>query len=181
MSFLSEFENFPEERELVGSLLMAYGEIEFALLICVDDVIGPNLDTTIRVLFRVQGEGARIAVSDAILRPAYEKVKLEGLWSCAFGAIKHCKNIRNQYAHCHWILLGDQLYFLNLDQNARESPQGELQPTYLQSDKALLEAQRAYFEYALGTTYFLRYEYEKRVGRHPHLRSPKINSSTASL
>jgi len=88
---LAEFEEFPLEREIVGSLLMAYGEIEFALAGCLDEILGPDMNTTARIWFRVNGEGARIAVADAILRPAVKKVQLDGQWANAHGAVSHAR------------------------------------------------------------------------------------------
>jgi len=161
---LVEFEKFPDERELIGSLLIAYGEIEFALLACIDSVLWQNLETTTRVLFRVQGEGARINVADAILRPEYQKVNLEGIWGNALGAIRLCKTIRNQYAHCHWVLIDEALHFLSFDEAAQQV-EGNIDVRYRQVDVSLLQDQMAYFEYGIATIYFLVFEYEKRVGR----------------
>src|ERR1700724_287307 len=101
-NMLYEFTNFPREREIVGQLLIAYGEIEYALLGCLRNVLDDDIHTATRILFRVQGESARIEVSDAIMRQAFMKVGLGAKWGNAIGAARICKNIRNQYAHCHW-------------------------------------------------------------------------------
>jgi hypothetical protein len=72
-----EFDKFPKEHSVIGDMLLAYGEIEFVLLSLVSQVLDDDVSTGTRVLFRVGGEGARMEVADAILRPAYRKADLE--------------------------------------------------------------------------------------------------------
>ncbi len=67
---LLEFDSFPEEKAIVGEMLMAYGEIEFALVRLIGTFFQEDNDTAARILFRVKGEGPRLDVADAILRPA---------------------------------------------------------------------------------------------------------------
>jgi hypothetical protein len=73
-NMLYEFADFPRELEIVGQLLIAYGEIEYALLGCLRKVLDDDIHTATRILFRVKGESARIEVSDAIMRPAFIKL-----------------------------------------------------------------------------------------------------------
>ena len=163
---LFEFRNYPREREIVGKLLIAYGEIEFALLSCLRQVLDNDVDTATRILFRVKGEGARIEVADAIMRPAFMRRKLGGKWSGAIGAARKCKAIRNQYAHCHWQLLGEpgKLYFLNLDIDA-QAAEGPIKASHIPLLLSLLEKQETYFVYALDCLYYLEAEYKKLAGR----------------
>jgi hypothetical protein len=163
--FLTEFEKFPEEREIVGSLLIAYGEIEFALLGCLNAALDQDMDTSTRILFRVRGESARIGVADAILRPTFAKIGLSGQWGNAIGAVRHCKSIRNQFAHCHWWSDDKEahLRFLNLDA-ASDSPEGEVRVNLEPIDLVVLRGQKQYFEYALDWLYFLEDELGKKTG-----------------
>jgi hypothetical protein len=56
-------------KEGVGTILAAYGEIEFALLgILSDTVFDGEAADALRVLFRIPGEGARIDVCDGLVR-----------------------------------------------------------------------------------------------------------------
>jgi hypothetical protein len=166
MPILMEFADFPEERAIIGSLLMAYGEMEFALLGSLDEVIGPDMNTTMRILFRVNGESNRLSVADAILRPAFTKVNLDGKWGNVYGAIKYCKKVRNQYSHCHWNLTNGKLYFLDFDQDA-QSPQPTVELNYHGIELTLLKKQQDFFEYALEMAYFIFFEYRVRLGRLP--------------
>lgn len=162
---LVEFEKFPLERELLGKLLIAYGEIEFALVDCLRQVLNNDLSTSIRILFRVRGEGARMEVADALVRPAFAGIGLGGKWGNAIGAARTCKNIRNQYAHCHWRLLDDGvLRFMNLDVEA-ETPEGPIKAEAIPLKLDLLQRQDQYFEYTLDWLYYLAEEYKKQAGR----------------
>lgn len=161
---LYEFNDFPRERELVGKLLIAYGELEFAIMGCLRAVLDDDVNTATRILFRVRGEDARIKVADAIMRPAYQKLNLGPKWACAYGAARTCKNIRNQYAHCHWQVWDDKLHFMNLDTEV-QAAEGPLQVTMIPLSFQLLDDHVTYFEYALDWFYYLSSEYQKRVGR----------------
>jgi hypothetical protein len=162
---LIEFVDFPEHREILGTLLISYGEIEWALTCCVQQALDISPSDSTRILFRVKGEGARIDVADAIARPAFKKIGLEGQWGNAIGAVRHCKKIRNQYAHCHWRKFDDGvLRFLDLDQEAA-AVEGPLVVEAIPMKLGLLQRQRSYFIYALDWLYYLEQEYQKRVGR----------------
>jgi hypothetical protein len=163
-TLLFAFEEFPEERDAIGNMLLAYGEIEFALISCIGAVLDDDMDRALRILFRVRGEGARIEVSDAILRPAFAKVGLAPKWSHAVGAMRVCKNIRNQFAHCHWQMLGGQLKFMDLDTDA-QSPEGDIRLSFLPIDGPLVQRQLSFFEYTLDWLYYLQAEYQVKMGR----------------
>jgi hypothetical protein len=164
-NLLFEFADFPQEREILGTILIAYGEIEWALTVCLQQALNITASESTRILFRVKGESARIEVVDAIARPAFIKAQLGGQSGNAVGAARHCKKIRNQYAHCHWRKLDDGfLRFLNLDDEA-EAAEGPLFVEAIHLNLDLLKLQRSYFIYALDWLYYLEEEYKKRAGR----------------
>jgi hypothetical protein len=162
-AILSEFDDFTRERDLIGQMLLAYGEMEFVLLGMIGDALSIDHPTAARILFRVNGEYARIQVADAILRPVLAKFKLKDKWIAAYSATKHCKNLRNQYAHCHWQLWNGKLYFMDLDEEVRNAGDGDgdLEVSLRPIDFLLVDRQFAYFEYTLSCLYFLR----DRLGR----------------
>jgi hypothetical protein len=165
---LYEFFHLPREREIIGRLLIAYGEIEFAVMCCLSAALQSDHNHSCRVLFRVKGEGARIEVADALIRPAYSKIGLGPKWGNAYGAIRVCKNIRNQYAHCHWQVFMGALSFMNLDQMAADSTEGPVILDLVRLDLNLLERQSTYFQYALDWLFYLEAEYQTRALKSPN-------------
>jgi hypothetical protein len=158
---LNEFKGYEQERDLIGKMLIAYGELEFALLGCVRKASKRDMHTCVRILFRAKGESARLGIADAILRPVFAaRGNLEDKWITAYAAIRHCKNIRNQYAHCHWRIHKGKLCFIDLDEEAK-SHYGPMHVVYRPVDLALLERQFLYFGYAIDYLYFF---YEKLAG-----------------
>ena len=175
---LFEFENFPKEKELIGALLIAYGEIEFALFSLIASVLGDTQDNAVQIFFRIRGESARIEVSDALVRPSLINQGLGPKWSNAVGPLRLCKKIRNQYAHCHWILISDKLYFIDFDSSV-ESGSPDTKALMHTVDKALLQKQYEYFSYALDWLYYLAGEYEFRAGKKDGHSLPEPKSIAA--
>lgn len=163
-NLLLEFENHPKEREIISTLLIGYGELEFGLMGCLGAALNNDMDTSTRILFRVRGESPRIEVADAIIRPIFTKVGLGGKWGNAVGAARVCKNVRNQYAHCHWLLTDGILRFVNLDAEAGAAD-GPLNVEAIPLKIDLLGWQLDYFKYALDWLYYLHAEYNLRVGK----------------
>jgi hypothetical protein len=155
MRLLIELKGFDREQELIGRMIMAYGEFEFEVAHLMDYAVTLGKDAGPRILFRVNGEAARLDVADAILKPFFETMNLGGRWSNALGALRYCKNIRNQYAHCNWKAdPGKPLYFINADRDvdsADDTITLQLYPT----DLTLLQEQHVYFEYSLDLLFYL--------------------------
>lgn len=114
-------------------------------------------------MFTVRGEAARLAVADAILRPAFAKHGLKDKWITAYSAVRQCKNIRNQYAHCHWQLFDGKLFFIDLDEDSEAHD--NLDVLYRPIDLALLTRQNAYFEYAAAMLYYLSDQLQLKLGK----------------
>jgi hypothetical protein len=174
MRLLLQFDRNKEEQAIVGRLLMAYGEFEFEVARLVGYAICAH-DTAARILFRVNGEGARLDVADAIPRPFLSKLGLGGQWSNAIGALRYCKNVRNQYAHCNWI--ADEahhgLSFTNIDKDA-DSPDGILNVSLYPTNLKLLQKQHQYFEYTADWLMYLACQCRLRAGEAaPAVEVPK--------
>jgi hypothetical protein len=59
------FHKFQGEAAIIGRLLAGYAELEIDLLNCVS-VVRQDFDATLKAMFRVRGETARINVGDAL-------------------------------------------------------------------------------------------------------------------
>lgn len=162
-TLLIHLDQFPKERDLIARMILAYGELEFAMM----DILAAVLDDpamAVRTLFQLRSEANRLAVFEAIASPWFAKADLGEDFSEAVNAATHCKSYRNQYAHCHWIANNGLLWFCNLEETAKtKGPKCEVKnrPITL----AVIEKQMAYFEYADALLLFLDHEYRLKAGR----------------
>jgi hypothetical protein len=140
------FQRHPAEAAIIGRILAGYGELEFLLSMLLGSVVG-DLSTANRVLFRGRGEEARLLIADALVRPAMEKCSFQETWTRIFRAMFHCKRIRNQYAHCHWLDDGNNGLFFTQIEKAAKTRSGSITLKFLHVDTPLLESQEAYFHF----------------------------------
>jgi hypothetical protein len=160
LTFLSDH---PQETGLIGEILIAYGELENSVIDVVDAVLDEDVDTTLRTLFRLRSEGQRLDVADAIARKWMREQGLEPIYSEALGAMKRCKTIRNQYAHCTWYTESGHLFFINLEEAAKKTDG----PTMLKArriDEPLLRTQRGFFDYTEDLLIFVAESYRRKLG-----------------
>ena len=147
-SILIQLDEHPEERDLIGKIILAYGVLEVALLENVSAAIGDDIYTATRALYRLRSESNRLEVADALVRPKMEAQKLGTFWQDAYSAVKVCKGIRNTYAHSTWV--SDEngtLRFGDLDKSAK-SHSGNCKIQMIPLTKKVLEEQFAYFTHA---------------------------------
>lgn len=178
---LTEFDIHPKEKALIGEMLLAYGEIEFAIVAILGILFGLDYDRAAQVLFRVHGEGPRIAVADGLLLKALKQKGLGDLWNLAYGAVKHCKSIRNQYAHCHWFKREIEdpkspIMLMNVDQDA-SARVDDLQLNFVSVDLTLLQQQHQYFDYTLDLLRALDEQYRKASGLPPAIHDWSVPKS----
>lgn len=163
-TILPPFQECPEEAAIIGRLLAGYGELEFAFASCLATVIDDD-QRALRVLFRIRSETQRIEIADALMRPAFEAVGLTDEYAEFIGAMRTCKNIRNQYAHCHWI--SDEkagLWFGDLDAPAKTAT-GPVSIIFQCIALPELRLQEAYFAYAAAWAERLALRHEELAGR----------------
>ena len=119
LSIMPAFDQYEKEGRIIGRLLAGYGELEFELSNCVGSAI-QDPDIAIKVLFRARSESLRIDIADALAYSKFKDIGLENQYADSFGAIRFCRKIRNQFAHCHWYNdPKDGLFFFDL-QNASQ-------------------------------------------------------------
>jgi hypothetical protein len=155
--------DYPDERALIGEILIAYGELENSVVDLVDAVLDDN-ETALRALFRLRSEGQRLDVADAIVRKWITEQKLDGVYGQALGAVRRCKAIRNQYAHCTWFERHGALAFINLEDAAR-APEGPVTLTARRVDLALLRKQREFFDSTEDLLVYVAESYRRNMGR----------------
>jgi len=177
---------YPEEARLVGAILMGYGELEFELCLCVRSGM-LDADSAFRAMFRMRSESQRIDVAEALVAPAIAKHNLASQFANALGALRHCKSIRNQYAHCHWHWEENTgLRFCDMEAAAK-SPQGQPILKLVSTSVELLTMQVEFFEYCSDWLCHVHYELQLlsgRIGSHtfpaPKPRNrPKLHNEDA--
>jgi hypothetical protein len=95
------FHRHPEEATIVGRLLAAFGELEYmtaALAAKANGAFYPVLKS----LYRLRVTSSRIDAADALMRPEFAKLGIDGEYGQMIGALRFALRIRNQYAHCNW-------------------------------------------------------------------------------
>lgn len=173
---LPAFERFPNEASRIGRLLAGYGELEIELLHCVDTV-RDDFDAVMKAMFRARGEKQRIDVGDALGRQGYTTLGRGNEFAMLIGALHYCRQIRNNFAHCHWF--DDmRLGFVTLEETAKlNKPVNDFSgATKLHVDVPLLDSHLAYFEYAQQMMWFLRSDAMVQQGKEhssPYKKAPK--------
>jgi hypothetical protein len=120
---LHDFERFPEEAAIIGRIIAGYGELEYWWAKCLGRTLNDD-DSALRMVFR-QRDAKRIETADALMRPAYQKAGLGDKYNEMLGAIRHCRTIRNQYAHSHWISYHEAgLFFGSFEHDANKKGDG---------------------------------------------------------
>ena len=160
---MPSFGRFQEEAAIIGRLLAGYGEVEYWMMNCVGEAIEDD-EAALRVIFRTRSEKQRLDIADALMRPKYEKANLGSQYADSLGAMRHCRKIRNQFAHAHWLDFQKAgLFFFDL-QKAAEGIEAPML-TFRHVDVALLEQHEAYFCYAVDCFSFLQGELRKLRGQ----------------
>jgi hypothetical protein len=162
-----QFHGFAVEGEIVGRLLTGYANLEVGLLHCVNMVLG-DLDTPLKAMFTVRGEGRRIKEAVKLGQGPYIALRLGTDFKRAIAAMRYCLLIRNQYAH--WVWWNDnsgKIAFANLEdvalRKSRVKDLGKLKPHHV--DATLLSLQEAYFAYTDQSLAWVNYEGRCRCRR----------------
>lgn len=177
----TSLEPFPDHAALIGDMMLGYGELEFFTLELLAHALGGknNIHQAARILYRLRGASDRMNVADAILRPFMARIKLPGQYSNWAGAMKHCRMIRNQYAHCSWGSQTDRLWFAKLEEDTKAT-EGAVSLTYYPLDLSLLKEQQAFFHYAMDLTMFLVGEVRYRTDRRRKQYRTRLPKSRAA-
>jgi hypothetical protein len=168
ISVLYAFVQAAEEGAIIGRLLAGYGELEVALVDCVQEPTG-NFDEVLKALFRIRNLSPRINEGARRGRAAYQPVGLLPDFNEAIAAMRHCLRVRNQYAHSAWWYdhSAHLLAYTNLEDLAQQSdPIANLQ-TVLPShvDLPLLKTQERFFAYTSRLFDYVRREGLYRAGK----------------
>lgn len=116
----SAFDRLKREGDIIGRLVVEYGELEWTLCLLVSHVI-QDLDVAVKALYRSRGESQRVKVADALIRNRI-CTKVSNIYEDIISKIRVCLKIRNQYAHSNWISLADgRLGYVDIEEMANKN------------------------------------------------------------
>lgn len=154
------FQKFKAEGEIIGRLVVGYGDIELDLCNCVAMGI-EDFDLALKAMYRPRGESARIEVADTIGRRAYVALGLGQEFDTCLTDLRFCLKLRDRYAH-------SQLYDDNSGQLAIVVLEEEAKKKTVVKDltglttrhltKEILRNQELYFLYARACIGYINYE-----------------------
>src|SRR5204862_532905 len=126
-----------------------------------------SFDAVLKHLFSKRGEARRINEGERIGRPAYQALNLNQEFDEAFDAMRYCRVIRNQWAHCEWWDDNSgQLAFANIEEIARVATPipnlRALNPEHV--DVPLLVQQEAFYVYVDELFRWVNFEGRRRAG-----------------
>jgi hypothetical protein len=98
---LPVFQKFPTEGEIIGRLVVGYGELEIDLCRCIA-ASGSNLDKVVRNMFGERGEKRRIGAAAKIGHDIFHSLELDKIFDEVIEEMRCCLNIRNMFAHCNF-------------------------------------------------------------------------------
>jgi hypothetical protein len=157
------FFELPDEAAIVGRLLAGYGDLEYDMAGCARHFTF-NDNSALRAMFRARSEHARIEIGDSLIRDGIAAESLGPQYDDALGGIRHCRKIRNQYAHCHWLNSENgNLRFLVLEEAVAGATMKSM--TVKHASKSLLDEQESYFRYTQRCFWFLDHEIQRLRGK----------------
>ena len=139
------FDRFEREGNLIGRMVVEYGDIEWLLCLLTSHVI-ESLDIAVKTLYRVKGEASRLDIADALIRNRIDP-KIRRIYEATLAHIQECRKLRNRYAHANWLHAGsDKLCYIDIEELARDHDEVDLQRmTLYHLDMETVEDQARFF------------------------------------
>jgi hypothetical protein len=148
---LPAFREWRCEAAIIGRLLAGYGEFEFQLALCVGHAVR-DVRQAIRDIFTIRGAEDRIKLAKKMAREPMRLTGLKDQFAETLAAVRVCKGIRNDLAHCHWATLvggheSDGLFFVNVEDAAREKSPKKIVYRWQHASLSRLQQMESYFDY----------------------------------
>jgi hypothetical protein len=161
----SALDRFKREAEIIGRLVIEYGEMEWDLCLLVSHII-QNLDTALKAMYRSRGETQRIDVADSLARNRLEPGRIRDIYEQTIAQMRTCLKIRNQYAHTNWVQKASgELCFVNIEELAKGNNLVELSDMKLYMlDMNIIEDQARYFRQVMQNMRYLNMEIQHMNG-----------------
>jgi hypothetical protein len=169
---------FPRLMPIIGRLLVDYADLEVDLMNCVMMQRGPDLNGTLKAMYRVRGETNRVDIADGLGRAPFVALGMASDFDSMIAAMRHTLRIRNKYAHALWHDPGKELCYVSLEEQAKESEEvvdlTALRFFYI--DEPLLLSQERFFLYTRDLITYVNYEgqYQAKIIRTRNWAPPAV-------
>lgn len=160
------FDRFKQEGDLLGRMILEYGEIEWLLCLLAGHVLG-DLDTAMKALYRSRGEQMRMEIADALIRQRIDDATLRQTYEQTFAHMAVCRSLRNQYAHTNWVHAGgDKLCYVAIEELARSNQPIEMENVVLcHLDIDTVKDQARFFNEVMQNMHYLNMEIQYVMGK----------------
>ena len=160
------FDHFKQEGDLIGRMILEYGELEWMLCLLAGHVLD-DLDTAIKALYRARGELQRMDIADALIRQRIDDEKLRHTYEQTFAHMAACKKLRNQYAHTNWIHAGsNKLCYVAIEEVAKANERIEMdRMTLYHLDLITVKDQARFFNEVMQNMTYLNMEVQHALGK----------------
>jgi hypothetical protein len=165
----SAFDRHKRLGEIIGRMVIEYGEMEWDLCLFVGHVID-NPDTALKAMYRSRGETQRIDVADALVRNRLEVGKLRTTYEETLAHMRRCLKFRNQYAHTNWVdIPSEGLCYINFECAASSDKEADVNtlPRFCLNQE-IVEDQQRFFVEVFQNLRYLSMEIQARNGSVSH-------------
>jgi len=168
METIKSFAKFPEQGNIIGSLLVSYADLELTLLHCVNVAL-EDFNKVYKTMFRIRGELRRLNKAEELGEKKYRQLGLDDEFETAINSMDCCRIIRNQYAHS--IFYDDysgSLAFVNIETEALKNEKVEkfenLKIHHI--DLSTLNKQQQFFIYTNSLLEWINFEGRRIAGKN---------------
>jgi len=148
------FDVFQREGDIIGRLVVEYGELEWSLCLLTTHVV-KDTDLAIKALYRARGETQRINLADALIRNRIDP-KLKPVYEQTVARLRTCMTIRNRYAHSNWVRAGgDRLCYVDIEELANRNDAVDLSkmPIYQLDMYTITDQVRLFSQVSINLNY----------------------------
>jgi hypothetical protein len=183
------FDTFRAEGDIIGRMVIEYGDLEWDLCLLVSHVI-EDLDIAVKTLYRSRGETQRIDIADALIRNRIDQ-KVRQIYETTLAHIRVCLTIRNRYAHANWLHAGsDKLCYIDIEELAKSNAPVDMQNMQLYHlDMDTVKDQARFFMEVMQNLRYLNMEIQYLMGSStltgfhyvPNIIRPKLAAKLDGL
>jgi len=168
--FIDSNGNPRPEGAIIGRLLAGYGDLELEMCTCISQLPNGDIDSAVKKIFGKRGAERRIEMAEEVLIPAYTAIGMGAEISGTLSDMHWCREIRNQFAHCHFVSWGPfGIRFVDLENVAKLTGRiRKLAHSSADISLSTLKSQEAYFNYVQTCFQILAHAFSCSVAKAPN-------------